>query len=497
MTISLANQNTSPSIRIPNSRIKNDNALSWIYENLESHKLSHKLKYLISDTEHLNTCYEVTAFLQNEKYVGAFFLCLRSLENNQPNLLTQIDCTLCCAKVTAKTHHQHKRSTSHPHFSVLVPLPAVSTPTPIMGNRTSRYDDYDSADGASSSTSLYHIHIEAPIKKLKKKSRHKERKSKEPKTKIVNLKLRQWSSNPDLLHTNATTHRARSKTISQPIRIPYKKVKLTTEVLAKINENNQQVPSSSITTPTPTTIKPLSNNSASSSQPIASGSGSCPSPDLVPISLIRCDDIKIHVDRRQMVKPIVAELVAGRSNDSNESSPPTPKQTSLLSCFPSKIGLNFKLLNSEKAESNSMYSNFGPGSAPGDFVSEFMPKEGEKIQNRYSRPIMDDIGGDGGGIDNYTPPIFGRQPMQGQSLTSFLESAQFSRVNSDLERENAHFSVSEAMISAIEQIKWERQQKIRQKKYESKKNKRRRMRDWVTNEKTRSKSSIIVLLEIC
>lgn len=39
------------------------------------------------------------------------------------------------------------------------------------------------------------------------------------------------------------------------------------------------------------------------------------------------------------------------------------------------------------------------------------------------------------------------------SLTQFLQSSVFSCTNSDLERENAHFSVSEAMISAIEQMK--------------------------------------------
>lgn len=45
-------------------------------------------------------------------------------------------------------------------------------------------------------------------------------------------------------------------------------------------------------------------------------------------------------------------------------------------------------------------------------------------------------------------------PKEGQSLTSFLSSAQFSRANAELDRENAHFSISEAMIAAIEQVNW-------------------------------------------
>lgn len=45
------------------------------------------------------------------------------------------------------------------------------------------------------------------------------------------------------------------------------------------------------------------------------------------------------------------------------------------------------------------------------------------------------------------------RPAQGQSLTSFLSSEQFSRASAELDRENAHFSICEAMISAIEQMK--------------------------------------------
>jgi hypothetical protein len=44
------------------------------------------------------------------------------------------------------------------------------------------------------------------------------------------------------------------------------------------------------------------------------------------------------------------------------------------------------------------------------------------------------------------------QPTEGQSLTSFLSSGQFSRSSAELDRENAHFSISEAMIAAIEQV---------------------------------------------
>lgn len=44
------------------------------------------------------------------------------------------------------------------------------------------------------------------------------------------------------------------------------------------------------------------------------------------------------------------------------------------------------------------------------------------------------------------------QPLQGQSIMSFLSSGQFAKASAELDRENAHFSISEAMIAAIEQV---------------------------------------------
>ncbi|XP_054706694.1 run domain Beclin-1-interacting and cysteine-rich domain-containing protein-like [Uloborus diversus] len=45
------------------------------------------------------------------------------------------------------------------------------------------------------------------------------------------------------------------------------------------------------------------------------------------------------------------------------------------------------------------------------------------------------------------------RPQQGQSITSFLSSNDFN-ISAELDRENAHFCISEALISAIEHMKW-------------------------------------------
>lgn len=62
-------------------------------------------------------------------------------------------------------------------------------------------------------------------------------------------------------------------------------------------------------------------------------------------------------------------------------------------------------------------------------------------------------------IKNNSHRYFPR-PTKGQTLTSFLTSSQFTRANAELDRENAHFSISEAMIAAMEQIRCRRDLKL-------------------------------------
>lgn len=48
----------------------------------------------------------------------------------------------------------------------------------------------------------------------------------------------------------------------------------------------------------------------------------------------------------------------------------------------------------------------------------------------------------------------------GDSLIDFLKMSYMSRNHTDLEKENAHFHISEAIISTIEHIKWNNQMPI-------------------------------------
>jgi len=101
-------------------------------------------------------------------------------------------------------------------------------------------------------------------------------------------------------------------------------------------------------------------------------------------------------------------------------------------------------------------TSFLAGSAPeftGSWSSEV---EGQKDIRTPRKSFMED---GGSSVQPMATGYFPR-PAEGQSLTSFLSSARFSRAHdAELDRENAHFSVCEAMIAAIEQVKCNRLQR--------------------------------------
>lgn len=83
--------------------------------------------------------------------------------------------------------------------------------------------------------------------------------------------------------------------------------------------------------------------------------------------------------------------------------------------------------------------------------------EGQKDVRTPRKSFMED---GGSSVQPMATGYFPR-PAEGQSLTSFLSSARFSRAHdAELDRENAHFSICEAMIAAIEQVKCNRLQRL-------------------------------------
>ncbi|XP_076269262.1 run domain Beclin-1-interacting and cysteine-rich domain-containing protein rubicon isoform X2 [Rhynchophorus ferrugineus] len=95
--------------------------------------------------------------------------------------------------------------------------------------------------------------------------------------------------------------------------------------------------------------------------------------------------------------------------------------------------------------------------SPLSVVDSFLPTEGEKDYSRHCPKRFIEDGG-----MSILPMSTGYfpKPMKGQTLTSFLTSSKLARSNAELDRENAHFSISEAIISAMEQLKCNRDLKL-------------------------------------
>lgn len=108
---------------------------------------------------------------------------------------------------------------------------------------------------------------------------------------------------------------------------------------------------------------------------------------------------------------------------------------------------NIKIETHQKTRRKSSF--LVSGSAPEFSGSWSLGVEGQKDIRIPKKSFMED---GGSSVQPMATGYFPR-PLEGQSLTSFLSSAQFSRANAELDRENAHFSISEAMIAAIEQVR--------------------------------------------
>lgn len=82
----------------------------------------------------------------------------------------------------------------------------------------------------------------------------------------------------------------------------------------------------------------------------------------------------------------------------------------------------------------------------------FLPRQGEKDYSRHKPKSFIEDGG-----MSILPMSTGQdyfpKPAKGQSLRAYLTSSKKARSNAELDRENAHFSVSEAIISAMEKLK--------------------------------------------
>lgn len=448
------------------SRIRKDKALSWIFENLKNNRLMTKLKCLLSDAEHLVTCYEVTiAFFHSKKFVEAMFECLTALELHDVQLLTQIDRNLYTISANAVDWQFPDAFASSVGQSVVSESRKREKCNEIE-NCDSKVDNRHRKRSNWCTNSATNLNRNI-AERMRKHSNRVRCKCKH----LISVKIRQWVSLPDI----RSPKRARKlfRTRSVPIRLKKDRPRLTAATLA-INEK-KLVPKSGVSV-----VKEDDEATA-----------------LQPTILVKCDDIPIHTHRRQITRDDRSKSMMFSSSEQDSHFTTTKSTSNLMSLFgifPSKT------LTGSCTNSNE--SSISPGGA-GDFIT-FAPRYGEKIENRFRRSIFEDPVPDSSSSGprqlSISPKCNSSNPSQimpthGQSLSSYLQESQRFRISlTDLERENAHFFLSDAIIGAIEEIKCgrcepQKEKQIREASNVKRKKRNRRLRNWVDTDSHRFVSS--------
>ncbi|XP_015607348.1 run domain Beclin-1-interacting and cysteine-rich domain-containing protein isoform X2 [Cephus cinctus] len=414
-------------------RIASRKDMLWLYKSLENHTLSNKLSWLLSDKEHLLSCLEPWAFLCQENLAEATLVCLRAVERNEPALLMEIDPSLFVHNwgFTKNSPKRHRRSSSYPiNFS--------GTKWKFNNTENETTEKIQVFDLQQSQPCKSNVDVEVQEYPSKRFSDNTCNETIEKLT-DCDLSLKTWSSLPTLNKTNeyfeesvtlpsspakpsnTLTRNNRSFTsvnykLSNVIKIDYSEVKNDERSKSVVDGKSSKC-----------------KNSLRKSRTKAKGV-QCKNPDKHSNS--GSSDTLNYEDTMKTSK----EYLRMSSKSVELETDNSPKDS-----------IQMKTQRKTKRK-----TSFLTGSAPEITGPWGLEVEGQKDVRTPKKSFMED---GGSSVQPMATGYFPR-PLEGQSLTSFLSSARFARANAELDRENAHFSISEAMIAAIEQVKCNRQLRL-------------------------------------
>ncbi|XP_072762958.1 run domain Beclin-1-interacting and cysteine-rich domain-containing protein [Anoplolepis gracilipes] len=408
------------------ARITSKKDMLWLYKSLESHSLSHKLSWLLSDKEHLLSCLEPWAFLCQENLAEATLLYLRAVERNQPELLAEIDpCLFLPTRTSPKTSpRRHRRSFSYP-----VNLSGVNH---ILARDKSerdldRYFEVSMQPHLKTSMQSVSTETDSVESQITKPAQiTTENNTQNTDSKIINdIPLKTWNSLPALVKSHSSVAVGSSTAIS-PI----------------IQENTDNSNKSNNRPRTKELAEIININYSESKQHVESNMDRLMTKPKTPIRKTRSRTKAKHSQSKR-----ISENPEAYSTTHGEKIKNTIEETRPIETESAEKKFLKQLAMRRK-------TSFLVGSAP-EFTGSWT-LEGQKDIRMPRKSFMED---GGSSVQPMATGYFPR-PIEGQSLTSFLTSARFSRAHdAELDRENAHFSICEAMIAAIEQVKCNRLQR--------------------------------------
>ncbi|KAF6121545.1 rubicon autophagy regulator [Phyllostomus discolor] len=386
----------------------------WLQHSLQCHCLSAQLRPLLGDRQYIRKFYTDTAFLLSDAHVTAMLQCLEAVEQNNPRLLAQID-----ASMFARKHESPLLVTKS---QSLTALPGSTCTPPTSFAQHSYFGSFSN------------LHQSVPNHGPERRSTS------------FSLSGSSWKSQENRRHVSP----AEDQTIQAPL--------LPVSALARESPSTtNEMTSSTLTSPVESSWVSSQNDSPSD---VSEG------PEYLAIG---------NLDSRGRTSSCQSHSSHTESSSSNLfSSSSSQKPDSAASSLVDQNGggqsqLSSVLRRSSFSEGQTLTVTSGTkkshirSHSDTNIVSRGTPEScNDKSKLRGHLPYSGQSSEVGipsslymeyeGGQYLCSGEGMFRRPSEGQSLISYLSEQDFGSC-ADLEKENAHFSISESLIAAIELMK--------------------------------------------
>ncbi|XP_055389716.1 run domain Beclin-1-interacting and cysteine-rich domain-containing protein isoform X2 [Condylostylus longicornis] len=446
----------------------------WIYEKFGESSLCSNLQLLLSDKELMETHYTENAFLRDEIYSNACLICISAVELRKPVLLNFASQSLYIPVDETQQYKSHRRSSSHPHFS--------TSPNTKFKEKEEKINSLFTTEIPLEQKTVHDLVQFDEIKKRKS---------------ALNLSFaiaRKCKSLPNIAET--FKQRPRSQTVSQPMSIPQRDIhQLKYRRLSGSSPKIDVFSESQLTTPDDgckvnfivcSSSDGTFRDTQSSYDKGAIKKKLTPEKSQHNKKLSSCRyksnktikynksnnylhnsaDIKIHFDRddpnakiadlnkNEKVNHISSSLTSTSSKGISPISFLSSMSKNIFSPKSDPISIRSCDKYSMNSNSSSIAGSFSNSLSKNDVLSSFgCTRDGEKLIKAHVN-VFDDLMLTPDSSNLNSNNSRSNTIFDDQNLASLLKTNLFSSNHTDLERENAHFKISEAVISVIEHIKW-------------------------------------------
>uniref|UniRef100_A0A8C7B3N3 Rubicon autophagy regulator n=1 Tax=Neovison vison TaxID=452646 RepID=A0A8C7B3N3_NEOVI len=401
----------------------------WLQHSLQRHCLSAQLRPLLGDRQYIRKFYTDTAFLLSNAHVTAMLQCLEAVEQNNPRLLAQLD-----ASMFARKHESPLLVTKSQSLTAL-PGSTCTTSTsyaqhPYFGSFSSLHQSAPNHGSERRSTSFS---LSGPPRKPQESKEHVSP-AQDQTFQAPLLAVSSLAGDPP-----STPNEMSSSTLTSPLEAS--QVSSQNDSPGDASEGPEYLAIGNLDPRGRTaSCQSHSSNAESSSSNLFSSSSS-QKPDSAASSLGEQEgggqsQLSSVLRRSSFSEGQTLTATSGTkkshtrshsdTNIASRGAPGGPRNITIIVEDPIAESCNDK----SKLRGPLPYS--GPSSEVSTPSSLYMEYEGGQYL----------CSGEG---------MF-RRPSEGQSLISYLSEQDFGSC-ADLEKENAHFSISESLIAAIELMK--------------------------------------------